>query len=65
VLTLVGAIDLPIIKILGRLVDTLHQGASVFRVGGSTIYPTILLPLFIMPAHSLCCLSRWYWRHAQ
>jgi heme exporter protein C len=48
VLTLVGAIDLPIIKFSVDWWNTLHQGASVFRVGGSTIYPTILLPLFIM-----------------
>jgi heme exporter protein C len=48
VLTLVGAIDLPIIKYSVDWWNTLHQGASVFRVGGSTIYPTILLPLFIM-----------------
>ncbi len=46
VLTLVGAIDLPIIKFSVDWWNTLHQGASVFRVGGSTIYPTILMPLF-------------------
>ena len=48
VLTLVGAIDLPIIKFSVDWWNTLHQGASVFRVGGSTIYPTILIPLLIM-----------------
>jgi heme exporter protein C len=48
VLTLVGAIDLPIIKFSVDWWNTLHQGASVFRVGGSTIYPTILVPLFVM-----------------
>src|SRR5580704_17056207 len=48
VLTLVGAIDLPIIKFSVDWWNTLHQGASVFRLDGSTIYPTILLPLFIM-----------------
>ncbi len=42
VLTLVGAIDLPIIKFSVDWWNTLHQGASVFRLGGSTIYPTIL-----------------------
>ena len=50
VLTLVGAIDLPIIKFSVEWWNTLHQGASVFRLGGSTIYPTILVPLFIMAA---------------
>jgi heme exporter protein C len=50
ILTLVGAIDLPIIKFSVEWWNTLHQGASVFRVGGSTIYPTILIPLLIMAA---------------
>lgn len=48
ILTLVGAIDLPIIKFSVDWWNTLHQGASVFRVGGSTIHPTILVPLFLM-----------------
>jgi heme exporter protein C len=48
VLTLVGAIDLPIIKFSVDWWNTLHRGASVFRLGGSTIYPTILMPLFFM-----------------
>ena len=48
ILTLVGAIDLPIIKFSVDWWNTLHQGASVFRLDGSTIYPTILIPLFIM-----------------
>src|ERR1700733_8045075 len=50
VLTLVGAVDLPIIKFSVDWWNTLHQGASVFRLDGSTIYPTILIPLFIMAA---------------
>jgi heme exporter protein C len=50
ILTLVGAVDLPIIKFSVDWWNTLHQGASVFRAGGSTIYPTILVPLFIMAA---------------
>ena len=48
ILTLVGAIDLPIIKFSVDWWNTLHQGSSVFRVGGSTIDSSILLPLFIM-----------------
>src|ERR1700733_4909391 len=48
ILTLVGAIDLPIIKFSVDWWNTLHQGASVFRLGGSTIDPSILVPLFIM-----------------
>jgi heme exporter protein C len=50
ILTLVGAIDLPIIKFSVDWWNTLHQGASVFRVGGSTIDTSILVPLFIMAA---------------
>ena len=28
--------------------NTLHQGASVSRLGGSTIHPAILVPLIVM-----------------
>ncbi len=49
ILTLVGAIDLPIIKFSVDWWNTLHQGAS-FGLEGSTIYPTILFPLLIMAA---------------
>jgi heme exporter protein C len=48
ILTLVGAVDLPIIKFSVDGGNTLHQSASVFRMGGPTIYPTILIPLLIM-----------------
>src|SRR6202795_858681 len=50
ILTLVGAVDLPIIKFSVDWWNTLHQGSSVFRVGGSTIDSSILIPLFIMAA---------------
>src|SRR6201996_5489763 len=52
VLTLVGAINIPIIKFSVDWWNTLHQGASVFRFGGSTIYPTILWPLVFMAGAS-------------
>ena len=48
ILTLVGAIDLPIIKFSVEWWNTLHQPASVFRMGGPTIDASILIPLFIM-----------------
>jgi heme exporter protein C len=48
VLTLVGAINLPIIKFSVDWWNTLHQPASVFRIGGPTIDKSILLPLFAM-----------------
>jgi heme exporter protein C len=48
ILTLVGAIDLPIIKFSVDWWNTLHQSESVFRMGGPTIYSTILIPLLVM-----------------
>ena len=48
VLTLVGAINIPIIKFSVDWWNTLHQPASVLRLGGSTIHPAILLPLIVM-----------------
>ncbi len=48
VLTLVGAINIPIIKFSVDWWNTLHQPAGVLRLGGSTIHPTILVPLVIM-----------------
>ena len=48
VLTLVGAINLPIIKFSVDWWNTLHQPASVFRVGGPAIDKSILVPLFAM-----------------
>ena len=50
VFTLVGAINIPIIKFSVEWWNTLHQGASVFRLGGSAIDPSILLPLMSMLA---------------
>jgi heme exporter protein C len=48
VLTLVGAINLPIIKFSVDWWNTLHQPASVFRIGGPTIDKSILVPLLAM-----------------
>jgi heme exporter protein C len=48
VLTLVGAINLPIIKFSVDWWNTLHQPASVMRLGAPTIDPSILRPLLIM-----------------
>ena len=50
VLTLVGAINIPIIKFSVDWWNTLHQPASIFRAGGPTIDPTLLTPLFVMAA---------------
>ena len=48
VLTVVGAINIPIIKFSVDWWNTLHQPASVLRLGGSTIHPAILVPLIVM-----------------
>jgi heme exporter protein C len=48
ILTLVGAINLPIIKFSVDWWNTLHQPASVFRLGGPTIDASILAPLLWM-----------------
>src|SRR5216684_1571419 len=48
VLTLVGAINIPIIKFSLDWWSTLQQPATVLRLGGSTIHPAILLPLIVM-----------------
>jgi heme exporter protein C len=48
ILTLVGAVNLPIIKFSVDWWNTLHQPASVFRAGGPTIDPSILAPLLVM-----------------
>jgi heme exporter protein C len=48
ILTLVGAVDLPIIKFSVEWWNTLHQGPSVLRLGGPTIDPSILAPLLAM-----------------
>ena len=48
IMTLVGLIDIPIIKFSVDWWNTLHQPASVFRLGGPTIAPQLLWPLLIM-----------------
>jgi len=48
VLTLVGFINIPIIKFSVDWWNTLHQGASVLRLGGSTIHVSMLIPLIAM-----------------
>src|SRR6187431_3402395 len=48
ILTLVGAINLPIIKFSVDWWNTLHQPASVMRLGAPAIHPAILIPLLVM-----------------
>src|SRR5262247_4907417 len=48
ILTLVGAVNLPIIKFSVDWWNTLHQPASVFRAGGPTMSASFLVPLLVM-----------------
>jgi heme exporter protein C len=48
VLALVGAVNLPIIKFSVDWWNTLHQPASVFRMGGPTLDRGMLWPLLLM-----------------
>src|ERR1700757_3014115 len=48
VLTLVGAINLPIIKFSVDWWNTLHQPASVMRMDGPTLDRAFLIPLLVM-----------------
>jgi heme exporter protein C len=48
VLTLVGFVNIPIIKFSVDWWNTLHQPASVLRLDGPTIHPSILAPLLVM-----------------
>jgi heme exporter protein C len=48
ILALVGAVNLPVIKFSVDWWNTLHQPASVFRLGGPTIVVSMLLPLLVM-----------------
>jgi heme exporter protein C len=48
ILALVGIVMLPIIKFSVDFGNTLHQPASVIRVGGPTIDSALLTPLLVM-----------------
>ncbi len=53
-LCIVGAINLPIIKFSVEWWNTLHQPASILRMDGPTIDPSMLTPLMVMLAAALC-----------
>ena len=57
-LALVGVVNLPIIKFSVDWWNTLHQPASVLRLGGPSIDKSLLLPLLVMAAGFLL-LSLW------
>ena len=48
ILALVGVINVPIIKFSVDWWNTLHQPASVIKLSGPTIHPTMLIPLLLL-----------------
>ncbi|PSJ61153.1 heme ABC transporter permease [Kumtagia ephedrae] len=50
IITLVGFVNIPIIKFSVDWWNTLHQPASVIRLDGPTIHPSLLWPLLVMAA---------------
>jgi heme exporter protein C len=50
ILTLVGVVNLPVIKFSVDWWNTLHQPASVLRLDGPTVHPSMLYPLLVMAA---------------
>ena len=54
VLLLVGVINLPIIKFSVDWWNTLHQSASVMRLDGPSIDPSMLTPLLLMAVAMKC-----------
>jgi heme exporter protein C len=47
IVTLIGVINIPIIKFSVEWWNTLHQPASVMRLDGPTIHPSLLWPLLV------------------
>ncbi|MCR5857141.1 heme ABC transporter permease [Mesorhizobium sp. J428] len=47
IVTLVGVVNIPIIKFSVEWWNTLHQPASVIRLDGPTIHPSLLWPLLV------------------
>ena len=50
ILTLIGVVNLPVIKFSVDWWNTLHQPASVLRLDGPAIHPSMLYPLLVMAA---------------
>ncbi|MFN0044220.1 MAG: heme ABC transporter permease [Alphaproteobacteria bacterium] len=50
ILALVGTVNVPVIKFSVDWWHTLHQPASVLRLDGPTIHPSMLAPLLVMAA---------------
>ncbi len=50
IIAIIGAINIPIIKFSVDWWSTLHQESSVNLISGTTIHPSMLVPLLIMTA---------------
>ena len=48
ILSIVGVINIPIIKFSVDWWNTLHQPASVIKINGPTVHPSMLTPLMLM-----------------
>ncbi len=57
-ITVVGFVNIPIIKFSVDWWTTLHQGDSIFRKGGPSIAPSMLIPLFMT---ALSFTSYYFW----
>ena len=57
ILALVGVVNLPVIKFSVDWWNTLHQPASVMKLDGPAIHPSILTPLLVMAAAYLALLA--------
>lgn len=54
IISIVGFINIPIIKFSVEYWNSLHQGASIFRSGGSAIDNSMLQPLLLMFGAYFC-----------
>ncbi len=54
IMALVGSVNIPVIKFSVEWWNTLHQPASVMRVEGPAIHPSILVPLLVMAVAFSC-----------
>ena len=54
ILAIVGFVNVPIIKFSVDWWNTLHQSASIVRIDGPAIHPSILMPLLVMAVAFTC-----------
>lgn len=56
VIAILGFINVPIVKFSVNIWNSLHQPASVFKIGGPSIHSSMLIPLILM----FCCFSCYF-----